>query len=94
MMKLDILHSRSSVPLPLGERWLGAAESVRGNSPLSLKPPFEHSSHGLLALDRSAGAISPAGRLAAPHPALRATFSPRGRRMGPVVDHSFGACHV
>jgi len=43
------------IPLPLGERWLGEAKSVRGISPLSLTHP--------------------------PHPALRATFSPRGRRI-------------
>jgi hypothetical protein len=46
----------ASIPLPLGERWLGEAESVRGISLLSPKHP--------------------------PHPALRATFSPRGRRIG------------
>jgi|GEM_PF-3223327 len=46
------------IPLPLGERWLGEAESVRGISPLSL-----------------------CVRKHPPHPALRATFSPRGRRI-------------
>ena len=54
--------SHDAVPLPLGERWLGEAESVRGISPLSLKYP--------------------------PHPALRATFSPRGRRIGGQNGHA------
>jgi hypothetical protein len=71
-----------SVPLPLGERWLGEAESVRGISPLSLTQPFEHSSHGLLASNLSTGEICQEGQLEAPHPSLRATFSPRGRRTG------------
>lgn len=30
--------------------------------------PFEHSSHGLLPLNRSTGAISPSGRLEVYHP--------------------------
>ena len=94
MMRLATTGNGGSVPLPLGERWLGEAESVRGVSPLALKPPFEHSSHGLLSSNRSAGAIGPAGRLKAPHPALRATFSPRGRRIGSVSASCSGAFHV
>ena len=63
------------IPLPLGERWLGEAESVRGISPLSLTHP--------------------------PHPnrirksefgELRATFSPRGRRIedSVLMENSHG----
>ena len=56
----------ASIPLPLGEMWLGEAESVRGISPLSLTHP--------------------------PHPALRATFSPTGRRIegSVLVEKSHG----
>ena len=41
------------VPLPIGERWLGAAETVRGILYSFVTPP---------------------------HPPLRGTFSPMGRR--------------
>jgi len=68
MMRLATAGNCSSVPLPLGERWLGEAESVRGISPLSLKHP--------------------------PHPALRATFSPRGRRIRSVSALRSGAFNV
>ena len=68
MMGLATAVNRGSVPLPLGERWLGEAESVRGISPLSLKRP--------------------------PHPALRATFSPRGRRIRSVFASRSGAFNV
>ncbi|SFV37269.1 hypothetical protein SAMN05216456_2835 [Devosia crocina] len=67
-MRFDPATNRSPIPLPLGERWLGEAESVRGISPLSLKHP--------------------------PHPALRATFSPRGRRIESVFASCSGAFHV
>jgi hypothetical protein len=48
------------LPLPIGERWLGAAESVRG-------------------ILWAAAAL--------PHPALRATFSPMGRRQDMETTH-------
>ena len=94
MMRLATIGNGGSIPLLLGERWLGEAESVRGMSPLSLKLPFEHGSHGLLASNRSSGAICPAGLLEAPHPALRATFSPMGRRIRSVFASRSGASHV
>ena len=94
MMRLATIVSGGSIPLPLGERRLGEAESVRGISPLSLKLPFEYGSHGLLASNRSSGAICPAGLLEAPHPALRATCSPTGRRIGSVSASRSGASHV
>jgi len=68
MIHLDTAGNGGSVPLPLGERWLGEAEPVREISPLSLKHP--------------------------PHPALRATFSPRGRRIRSVSALRSGAFNV
>ena len=63
MAMADAMGAAFLFPLPIGERWLGEAESVRGNAWAAAAPP---------------------------HPALRATFSPMGRRKEVETNHGNG----